>query len=367
MNLDKRQIAFFLPALDGGGAERAVINLLRGMLNRDIPLDLVLARAEGPFLHQIPQPVRLVNLAAGRLLKAILPLADYLKKNNPAVLISHMNDANAIAAIARKIAGTKTRLMLVEHNTLSAAKSPLFRARFIPLLMKWFYPSAEYIVGVSQAVSRDLEAQISLKAGQVKTIYNPVVDEGLVDLAKMPLDRPWFTPESPPIFLSAGRLTAQKDFFTLIQAFAILRKQIAARLIILGDGELRTELEALTKNLGIAEDVELPGFVKNPYAYMSRANAFILSSRWEGLPTVLIEAMACGCPVISTDCPSGPREILAEGKYGSLIAVGDVAALSQAMLQVLESPIRRDILCQRSMYFSVERAVSEYLNLLDYD
>jgi glycosyltransferase involved in cell wall biosynthesis len=152
----------------------------------------------------------------------------------------------------------------------------------------------------------------------------------------------------------------------LIQAFALLRKQKLARLIILGEGESRPELEANIKDLGITEDVELPGFVDNPYAYMSRARAFVLSSLWEGLGIVVIEAMACGCPVIATDCPSGPREILERGKYGSLVSVGDVQALSVAMLEVLEKPLDRDILRQRAMDFSFDRAVSEYLKLLNY-
>ena len=298
-----------------------------------------------------------------RVIKAILPLAKYIRKNKPAVLISHLCHANVIAALAKELAVTDTQLILVEHDTLSVSESEVFRARFVPPLMKLFYPRANKIVGVSEAVSRDLETQLGLKKGKVKTIYNPVVNTELIHQAKAYLDHPWLQPNSPPVFLAVGRLTIKKDFSTLIKAFANLREKVTVRLIILGEGELRPELEAITKNLGIAEDVSMPGFVKNPYAYMSRASAFILSSLWEGLPTVLIEAMACGCPVISTDCPSGPKEILAAGKYGELVPMSNVMALSAAMARVLESPISKELSTHRAMYFSFERAASEYLSL----
>ncbi|MBE9168002.1 glycosyltransferase [Pleurocapsales cyanobacterium LEGE 06147] len=365
-----KHIAFFIPALYGGGAERMVVNLLQGMSARDISLDLVLASAEGPYLDEVPKQVRVVNLAAGRTLKAILPLSRYLRKERPDALISQLNHANVAAVIARELARTKTPLVLVEQNTFSASRSPLMRAKLIPPLMKWFYPRADAIVGVSNGVARDLEVELDLGEGTVSTIYNSIVYDKLKAKAAASLNHPWFQAGSPPIFLAVGRLTEQKDFLTLIKAFALLRKQRLARLIILGEGKSRTELEATIDALGIAEDISLPGFVKNPYAYMSRASAFVLSSREEGLPMVLIEAMACGCPVVATDCAgSGPREILEAEQYGyldSLVPVGDEVALSAAMLQVLESPVNRDRLVQRAMDFSIDRAVSEYLALLGY-
>jgi glycosyltransferase involved in cell wall biosynthesis len=360
------RIAFFIPSLHGGGAERMAVNLLKGMSERDIPLDLVLASAEGPYLDEVPKQVRIVNLAKGRVLKAILPLSRYLQQNRPCALLSHMNYANVVAVVAREFSRTNTRLVLVEHGTLSNSQSRFMRGRFVPMFMKLLYPRADAIVGVSRGVAQDVESQLGLAEGKVSVIYNPVIDNELIAKAKTPLDHPWFQKGAPPVFLGVGRLTEAKDFLSLIKAFALLRKQRLARLIILGEGELRTELEAATDALGIAEDVSIPGFVKNPYAYMNNVSAFVLSSRWEGLPTVLIEAMACGCPVIATDCFSGPREILEAGKYGSLVPVGDEVALSAAMLQVLESPVHRDRLVQRAMDFSIDRAVPEYLALLGY-
>lgn len=362
------RIAFFLPNLHGGGAERVAVNLLKGMSARNIPLDLVLATAEGPYLAQVPKQVRVVNLAAGRVVKAILPLLHYLRHERPCALLSHINHANVVAVLAKELAHIKTRLVLVEHNTLSVDTRQflLLRGRLVPPLMKLLYARADAIVGVSKGVARDLENELGIAEGKVNVIYNPVVDDVLVDKAKAPLDHQWFQAGTPPVFLAVGRLTQQKDFLTLIKAFELVRRQRLVRLLILGEGESRSELEAMSTKLGISEDVSIPGFVENPYAYMSRASAFVLSSRWEGLPTVLIEAMACGCPVIATDCPSGSKEILEAGVYGPLVPVGDATALSAAMLQVLEAPTNRELLVQRAMCFSVDRIVPEYLALLGY-
>ncbi|HCF28406.1 MAG TPA: glycosyl transferase, partial [Cyanobacteria bacterium UBA11049] len=337
-----------------------------GMLKLDVPLDLVLATAEGPYLDQIPKQVRVVDLRAGRAINATLPLSLYLQQNKPSALLSHLNHANVVAIVARELARTKTRLVVVEHDTLSVARTQLIRGKLVPTLVRWLYPRADAIVGVSKGTMRDLQVNFGIAGEKLSTIYNPVVNDELLAKAQAPLDHPWFQPEAPPVFLGVGRLSQQKDFWTLIEAFSLLRKQRMARLIILGEGECRTQLEATIARLGITEDVSLPGFVKNPYAYMSRARAFILSSRWEALPTVLIEAMACGCPIISTNCPSGPEEILESGVYGTLVPIADATALSKSMLQMLDAPKNRNLLIQRATNFSFERAVNEYLELLGY-
>ena len=357
----KKHIALFLPTLHGAGAEKVIINLLKGMLQKDISVDLVVASMEGAYLNQVPKQVRIINLKTYRVVKALVPLSQYLRDNQPCTLISHMSNANGIAVLAKILSQQKTRLVLVEHNTLSPDKSKLIRAKFVPILMKLLYPLADAIVAVSQATARELESKLGLKKGKVKTIYNPVVDSRLTFQANQYLNHPWFGKGSPPVFLAVGRLTQQKDFATLIKAFAILRTKKMARLMILGEGELREELEEMTKKMGLSKDIALPGFVKNPYMYMTKATAFVMSSRWEDLGNVLIEAMACGCPVISTDCPHGPREILAAGKYGILVPVEDVFTLSYAMLKLLEAPVRKELLIDRANYFSVNRAVSKYL------
>ncbi|MDJ0571371.1 MAG: glycosyltransferase [Pleurocapsa sp. MO_192.B19] len=360
-----RAIAFFIPAMYGGGAERVVLNLLEGMTAKDLPLDLVLASAEGPYFDRVPQTVNIVDLKAGRIIKSILPLVRYLRTNRPRVLISHLGHANVIALVANYLSGTNTPIVVVQHNTLSAARSTLWRANLIKPMMKWLYRHADAVVTVSQAAARDLEIGLGLAEKSVQTIYNPIVDRRLLAQANEPLNEPWLQPGSPPVFLSIGRLTAQKDFATLLRGFATVNQQLDARLIILGEGELRQELEALAQNLGIAESVSLPGFVNNPYPYFKAASAFVLSSRWEGLPTVLIEALACGCPVVATDCPSGPLEILAQGKYGHLVPIGDSAALAAAMIQVLDKSPETEFLVKRSQDFAVERSVTEYLQLIE--
>jgi glycosyltransferase involved in cell wall biosynthesis len=364
--MSDRPIAMFLPSLAGGGAERVALNLLKGIIDRNIPVDLVVADAQGEYSGRVPQGVRTLNLATPRVSLSIPALASYLREHQPVMLLSHMNHANVAAVLARDLARSSTKLAVVEHSTLSASKSKFFRGRFLPLVMRGLYPRADAIVGVSQGVSTDLERQLGLPSGKVKTIYNPVVDRELLANAKMPLEHPWFQAGSPPVFLAVGRLSPEKDYTNLISAFAIVRQQQPARLMILGEGETRQELETAIETLGIGEDVSLPGFVKNPYAYMSKATTFVISSRWEGLPTGLIEAMACGCPVVATDCRSGPAEILEGGKYGVLVPIENAGALAAAMLQSLEAPMSRDGSIERGMYFSTERAVSEYLNLFDY-
>ncbi len=361
-----KKIAFFLPSLAGGGAERVVVNLLKGMSAQGISLDLVVATTEGPYLEQVPAGVRVINLATGRVISAIPALSRYLKENRPIALISNLNHANVSSILARVLARTKTKLILVEHSTLSVYKSKLLRNNLLPTMMKWLYPIAEVVVGVSQGVAEDLDDRLGFAPGTVRVVYNPVVDADLIAQAQIPPDCAWFQPGSPPVFLGVGRFSAAKDFSNLINAFALVRQQKPARLIILGEGELRGELEETIARHGITEDVSLPGFVQNPYAYMYHASAFVLSSRWEGLPTVLIEAMACGCPVVATDCPSGPQEILAAGKYGLLVPIENATALADAMLQTLEHPISRDVLVERGMYFSHDRAVAEYLQLCEY-
>jgi glycosyltransferase involved in cell wall biosynthesis len=362
--MSERRIAFFLPTLAGGGAERVALNLLKGMVERDILLDLVLADATGPYLDQVPAGVRLIDLGTGRVTRAIPALAKYLKEIKPVAMLSHMNHANVAAILARELARSKAKLVVVEHDTLSAVKSELSRSRFVPPAMKWLYPRATSIVGVSQGVSTDLDTELGFRPGTVKTVYNPVISPDLLAKANTPVDHPWFQPGQPPVFLAVGRFTPQKDFSNLIQAFGILRKQQDARLIILGEGDLRGDLEAEIAALDLGSDVSLPGFVQNPYAYMSKSTAFVLSSRWEGLPTVLIEAMACGCAVVATDCPSGPDEILGSGKYGLLVPIENATALAAAMIKTLDHPLDQASSIERGMYFSTDRAVSDYLNLL---
>ena len=362
---NKKRITFFLDALHGGGAEKAVVNLLKGLAQRDeFDLDLVLATKEGPYLDLVPEEVRIIDLKKSRAVTATLPLMKYLKQNRPWALIGNMGHVNVVATMAKELARIKSRLIVVEQNTISANQSKPKRAKLVHLLMKWFYPRADAIAGVSVGVARDLERQLGLRTETVKVLNNPVVNEDLVIRSQANIDHPWFTENSPPVFLAVGRLNPQKDFPNLLSAFSQVRKQTDARLIILGEGQERQRLETMIDNLGIKEDVLMPGFVKNPYAYMTNSSCFVLSSRQEGLPTVLIEAMACGCPVVATNCPSGPDEILDNGVYGALVPIENSEALAKAMLKTLENPPETELLMQRASEYSTEKVVATYLDLL---
>ncbi len=230
-------------------------------------------------------------------------------------------------------------------------------------LIKKYYPKADMIVAVSQGVAEDLIKSFNIPKEKIQVIYNPITPE-IFQKAKELLGHPWFGPNQPPVILAIGRFTKQKDFPTLLKAFALVRQQRKVRLLILGDGEERPLLEQLTRNLKIQNDVMMPGFTDNPYAFMKRAALFVLSSVYEGLPNVLIEAIALGCPVVSTDCPSGPREILDGGRYGRLVPVGDYEALANAILQTLDNRPDPKVLQQRAAQFSLENAVKEYLKVL---
>jgi len=233
--------------------------------------------------------------------------------------------------------------------------------------MSRLYPQAHNIVAVSQGVAEDLSTLIQLSPDRVTVIYNPVITPNLLEQALAPLTHPWFEREQPPVILGAGRLSLQKDFPTLLRAFALVRQHRPARLVILGEGEERANLERLAIELGIQNDVSMPGFVDNPFAFMAKASVFVLSSAWEGFGNVLVEALACGCPVVATDCRSGPREILDNGRYGRLVPVGDHEALAKAILETLDNPdfpADRQTRIQRAMEFSVDAAVDKYLKVL---
>ena len=360
---ETRRLALFLPSLRGGGAERVMVHLARGFAERGFQVDLVLAKAEGPYLAEVPPSVRVVDLRASRVLFSLPGLVRYLRKERPYALLSALNHANVIVCLAHRLARVPSRLVISEHNTLSASRPQNARGRLLPWFMRWTYPWADAVIAVSQGVAEDLVRTLGISAERVKVIYNPVVDDDLLTKSKEPLDHPWFTEGAPPVILGVGRLTEQKDFPNLIRAFALVRAQRPARLMILGEGELRPQLEALVHELGLQDDVALPGFVKNPYAYMARAAVFVLSSRWEGLGVALIEAMASGTPVVSTDCPSGPREILEDGRWGRLVPVGDVDALAEAIVTTLDETEHPDV-AARAKEFNVNYAVENYLKVL---
>jgi glycosyltransferase involved in cell wall biosynthesis len=231
-------------------------------------------------------------------------------------------------------------------------------------MVRRFYPWADAVVAVSDGVAADTAEVARIPRDAIRTIYNPADVDDIARQARLPVDHPWLQPGGPPLILGVGRLAAQKDFPTLLRAFARLRQGRDARLVILGEGRQRPALEALVAQLGLAECVDLPGYEGNPFRFMARAALFVLSSRYEGLPGALIQALACGCPVVSTDCPSGPHEILEGGDYGPLVPVGDDMAMAEGMERVLASPPDPDRQRRRAECFSVDACADQYLDLL---
>jgi len=345
-----------------------MVMLANGFAARDLRVDLVLASAEGPYLGEVAADVRVVDLAARGVATSLPGLVRYLRRERPHAMLSALNHANVIAVMARLLARTSTRLVVSERNDVSrlSIQAGSLRTRCILPLMRWSYPKADAVTTVSGGVADDLARAISLPRSRIDVIYNPVVTPAMLVRANAPVDHPWIGPDQPPLVLAVGRLTPQKDFQTLIRAFARVRMQRECRLVILGEGELRESLQCLVHRLGLEESVQMPGFSENPFAWMRQASVFVLSSAWEGLPNVLIQAMACGARVVSTDCPSGPREILEGGKWGPLVPVGDIDALASATLAQFDRPSQNNAE-QRSAFFSVDNAVEGYLRILNAD
>jgi glycosyltransferase involved in cell wall biosynthesis len=362
----ERRIAIFMPSLFGAGGQRSMLNLAHGLTQAGCAVDLVLAQADGPFLADVPSSVRVRDLKASRVLTSLPALVRYLRRERPEAMLSVFAYVNIVALWAWRLARVPTRLFVNEQNTVSfeAGNARSWRGRLTPQLIKRFYPWANGIVVVSHGVRDDMAQLTKIPRERITVIYNPsVVSAEVREKARAHLDHPWFGPDQPPVLIAVGRLQVQKDYPTLIQAFAQVRQKRPVRLLILGEGKERPMLEEMIKKHGVEEDVSLPGFVMNPFAYMARASLFVLSSRWEGLPTVLIEAMCCGTPVVSTDCPSGPREILREGKYGRLVPVGDPTALARAIETTLEARAASPP-SESWRPYELDTVVSQYTSLL---
>lgn len=361
-----KRIAIFMPSLFGAGGQRSMLNLAHGIAESGYAVDLVLAQAKGAFLAEVRKPVQIVDLKASRAITSLPALVNYLRRERPSAMLSVFGYLNIIALWGCRLAGARTRLFVNEQNTVSleAGNASNWRSRMTPRLIRRFYPWANGIVAVSQGVRDDLSQLTDIPGERITVIYNPsVVRDEVREKSRAPLDHPWFGPGQPPVLIAVGRLQIQKDYPTLIRAFARVRQTRMARLVILGEGPKRSMLESLVEDLGMEQDVSLPGFVINPYAYLAQASLFVLSSRWEGLPTVLIEALCCGTPVVSTDCPSGPREILKDGQYGRLVPVGDADALASAIETSLEENTPSPP-SESWLPYELESVVSQYVDLL---
>lgn len=334
---DAKRLALFLPHLEWGGAERVILDLSREFVEADLDVDLVLAGSGGALLNEVPEGVRIVELGRSRVATALIPLVTYLKGEKPDVVLSTLEHTNVLALIAAPFARS-TRVVIREANTASMdTDRSSTRNRILFEMMRRTYATARRVIAVSEGVAEELQVKMRLAPDRIVVIPNPVLTPSFRAKAERePEDPELFVDQAEaPVVLAVGRMAPQKDFPTLLRAFAQVATRTSAKLVILGEGPLRAELEELARELGIADRLHMPGFRQNPFAYMSRADVFVLSSAWEGLPNVLIQALAAGAPVVATDCRSGPREILAGGKFGHLVPVGDPDNMATAILTAL--------------------------------
>ena len=307
----------------------------------------------------------LLPLRGAHAIAALPDLVSYLVRERPDQLVAAKTHTNLTAIWGRALSGIPVRVAVCEQTNLTqqmaGRQGGKWRWRYIAPLLGCVYPAADLVYACSNGVAGDLAGRTGLPPDRIETIYNPVGTDALRARAVESISHPWYEEGEPPVGLGVGRLVPQKDFSTLIRAFAEVRAQTPARLVILGEGRERRQLQALARQLDVSADVDLAGLVANPSAHMARAGVFVLSSAYEGLPTVLIEAMHAGCPVVSTDCPSGPSEILEGGRYGSLVPVGEPSALADAIVRTLKAPRESDRLRARAEAFNVGAALDRIL------
>jgi glycosyltransferase involved in cell wall biosynthesis len=360
------RLAVLVSFSGAGGVERMMMNLVREFARRGIEVDLLPIRRNADLLRTVPAAVRVVDLRAGHSLTIVPALVRYLRRTRPAALLAAKDRAGRAALLARRLSGVPTRIVvrLGTHLSASLSDSHALQRHLRTLPMRLLYAGVDRVIAVSDGVAADTADLTGLAQQRISVIRNPVVTPELHGRAAQDLHEPWFSAGEPPVILGAGRLTRQKDFATLIRAFARVAARRPCRLLILGEGALRAELGALARRLGVADRVRLTGFVENPYAYMSRAAVFALSSRWEGSPNVLAEALAVGTPVVATDCPSGPREILQDGRYGTLVPVGDAQAMARGIEAALDRPHDTGFLRTAVAEYSVQSSADAYLAAL---
>ena len=357
------RIALFVPSLGGGGAERVMVTLANSLVERRFAVDFVLWTEGGPLRSLLSPKVHVVTLGTYNPVRLVFGFVRFLKTYKPDVVISALFIGNIIAALAKAASRSRTHLILTEHvaiGTYLQYEARRLRRLCVPPLMRLTYLLAQDIVVVSRGAARSLAPVLGKTTSKrITVIYNPI---DLVRIETMAAADDKVASWNVPTIINVGRLIEQKDQQTLIRAFAKVRSRRPCRLVILGEGEKRATLAALAQKLGVGSDVLLPGFIANPYSWMRKSAVFVLSSKFEGLPTVLIEAMQCGIPIISADCASGPAEILEDGQWGKLFLPGDVDTLASAIEDALDGKLVADVR-QRAADFSIDTAVSRYVAL----
>jgi glycosyltransferase involved in cell wall biosynthesis len=361
-----KQIAFYIRNLDVGGIQRIVTALANCMIGRGYHVDIVLANKEGPLRKEVREEVRVLNLDRSSALRSLPGFVRYAKQERPDAVVSMDDSINILLPWVCALFSLDTKVVLSVQNNISeySEDEGVWYSGALPYLVSASYPFADEIITASEGVRDDLYETSNVRKKNVRVIHNPVVSNEMHKKRSLRCPHSWLRDAQEPVIIGVGRLSLQKNFSLLIRSFARVSTSIDARLVILGDGMERSRLENLIRKLGLQDRVDLPGFVDNPFPYYEEASLFVLSSVYEGFGNVIVEALACGCPVVSTDCPSGPQEILEGGKWGRLVPVNDVEALAEAMRATLADPPDPEPLRRRADAFSVEAAVEAYERVL---
>lgn len=364
MNREKYKICFFPGALKLGGVGKLTINLAKEMINQGHEVDFYLTINEGEYLNQIPPGVHL-SAGKGGALKSIFSFASYLRKRKPDVVISSRDYLNFLCILITKTVSPKTKVIASVHVDYSGMpKSEFsFNYKLMNLSLKKVYRWADNVIAVSKGVAKNFSYRHNFPLEQIDVIYNPTYDPESYKSEKAILYKDFIDTDNP-IIIGVGRLTEQKNFRLLIKAFRKVRESLDAKLIILGEGHLRNDLEVLIDELNLKPYVLLPGFVNNPIDYIKISDVYVMSSSWEGFGNVIVEAMGTGITVVSTDCPSGPAEILDYGKYGTLVPLDDIEKMSKAILNSINNPLEKKMIIKRAKSFSIENITREYLDLI---
>jgi exopolysaccharide biosynthesis WecB/TagA/CpsF family protein len=357
-------IAIYMHDLAGGGVERMRLALIAELRGRGVPTCLIVRTRDGPLARLLPADLQVIELGCAGMLRSVPRLGRVLRNLRPRILLASLDHNNVTALLAGAWA-PGTQVVICQHNALSAEARSGWKYRIIPFLYWLLQHRAAGIVAVSHGVADDLARAAWIPRTRITPIYNPVIGADFATRMAGEVRHRWFGDGGPPVCVFAGRLTAQKDPGLLVEAIAAVATAREVRLLVMGEGPLRAALQAQAQALGVARIVEFLGFQANPLPWIREAACLVSTSRYEGLGNVLIEALACGTPVVATDCPHGPAEILSGGAVGILVPVGDAVALAGAISQVLANPPKADDLRRRAAAFTAAACAEAHLALFD--